>query len=270
MVAFYKHNIASWRGGTASLTDPQYRLYHVIVEQIYFEEGPITLHVRAIAGLCNMSTRMVRLTFAELVNLGKLSVGLDGKISQVRAEFELKNVTNNRRNAAKGGRTPRELNKNLNKNNEESRAPLQHDRSLREKRREEIDSESTSPLNPSLPSEPSDTVRSSDDDRAIKFQKEAGAGIAKPAKPNGHHPPDGWEAFWAACPRKRAKAAALRAYKAAIKKAAPATILAGLERHKPYWARRADPRFTPHPASWLNGECWNDDLSDTPTEGVLV
>ena len=67
MVAFYKHDIAAWRGGTASLTHEQYRVYHVLVEQMMLDEGSILVHERMLAGLSNMSTRAFRSALDDLV-----------------------------------------------------------------------------------------------------------------------------------------------------------------------------------------------------------
>jgi hypothetical protein len=56
-----------------------------------------------------------------------------------------------------------------------------------------------------------------------------------------------------AYPRKVARGAARRAWASAIRKADPGVILAAAERFRP------DPRYVPHPATWLNGERWRDD-----------
>jgi uncharacterized protein YdaU (DUF1376 family) len=84
MVAFYKHDIAAWRGGTASLSDRAYRVYHVIIEQIMLAEGPILLHDRSMAGLSNRSTRDFRAALKELSDLGLVYVE-GGKIGNLRA-----------------------------------------------------------------------------------------------------------------------------------------------------------------------------------------
>jgi len=64
--------------------------------------------------------------------------------------------------------------------------------------------------------------------------------------------------FWKDYPRKISKPHALNAFKRAIKNGATAEeILAGLERHRTAW-EQTDPEFIPHPATWLNGERWND------------
>jgi uncharacterized protein YdaU (DUF1376 family) len=103
MVAFYKHDISKWRGGTGILSDRAYRVYHVIVEEIYLEEGPIPLHERRLAGAANRSVRDFRAALQELVEAGKLRIE-DGRIQNERAGSELGAIFKNRENAAKGGR----------------------------------------------------------------------------------------------------------------------------------------------------------------------
>jgi uncharacterized protein YdaU (DUF1376 family) len=102
MVDFYRHNIAKWRGGTGSLTHEQYRAYHVIVEEIMLQEGPIVPHERMLSGTANMSVRAFRAALERLIEVGKL-VLKDGRIGNSRALFELEFVKTNRENAAKGG-----------------------------------------------------------------------------------------------------------------------------------------------------------------------
>ena len=61
--------------------------------------------------------------------------------------------------------------------------------------------------------------------------------------------------FWAAYPRKVAKGAALRAYRAARRKVSLDALLAALDayqKNKPDWQDYA------YPASWLNAERWED------------
>lgn len=71
-------------------------------------------------------------------------------------------------------------------------------------------------------------------------------------------PPDEFEEFWRHYPRRVAKAAARRAWKAASRKAGGGEIIRGAMR---YAAERdgQPPKFTKHPATWLNGECWTDE-----------
>lgn len=66
--------------------------------------------------------------------------------------------------------------------------------------------------------------------------------------------------FWRAYPRRVAKPEALKAFGKAIAKIPHpdplGVMLAGLERAKALWL---DPKFIPHPATWLNQERWTDE-----------
>ena len=81
---------------------------------------------------------------------------------------------------------------------------------------------------------------------------------------------EGFASFWQAYPRKVAKAAALKAWaKLRPDAALQASILAGL------WAavrseqwQRDGGAYIPHPATWLNGRRWEDDL--TPAALTVV
>jgi hypothetical protein len=72
----------------------------------------------------------------------------------------------------------------------------------------------------------------------------------------------GFEDWWRQYPKRVAKAAALRAYRTVITKqlATVDELLAGAMR---YAAERglSDPRYTKHPATWLNGGCWADEAA---------
>lgn len=68
--------------------------------------------------------------------------------------------------------------------------------------------------------------------------------------------PDRFDEFYAAYPRKVAKPAAKKAYAAAIKRGNKHdAMMAGVAR---LVASRPDPQYTPHPATWINQERWND------------
>lgn len=87
---------------------------------------------------------------------------------------------------------------------------------------------------------------------------------AQPAPSRKHAQPadpDGWQAWYSLYPRKTGKGAALRAYRSALKKATPEQLLDALQQQLPAMVAQ-EPRFRPHPATWLNGERW---LDETPT-----
>ena len=65
-----------------------------------------------------------------------------------------------------------------------------------------------------------------------------------------------FELFWAAYPRKTAKGNARKAWATAVKQADPETIIAAAGR---YAKSVTDPKFTAHPATWLNAERWLDE-----------
>ena len=70
-----------------------------------------------------------------------------------------------------------------------------------------------------------------------------------------------FDLFWAAYPRKTAKGNAEKSWK----KIKPdeklvAEIIAAIAKQKPTWT---DPKFIPHPATWLNGKRWLDGVEVT-------
>ncbi len=69
-----------------------------------------------------------------------------------------------------------------------------------------------------------------------------------------------FEAFWINYPRKEAKAAARKAWPAAARKLDPERLAKAARYWAGLWADAGTPRqFIPYPATWLNGERWNDD-----------
>jgi phage replication O-like protein O len=69
-----------------------------------------------------------------------------------------------------------------------------------------------------------------------------------------------FDRFYAAYPRKVSRKAAERAFaRLAPDDQLVADILAGLERAKAS-GQWSDPKFTPHPATWLNAEGWRDEV----------
>src|SRR5262249_55594530 len=68
---------------------------------------------------------------------------------------------------------------------------------------------------------------------------------------------NGFDEFWEIYPRKVAKQAAIRMYKRALKLTTPATILSAATRYARERSGK-DIEFTKHPATWLNGERWQD------------
>lgn len=69
--------------------------------------------------------------------------------------------------------------------------------------------------------------------------------------------PQGFAQFWETYPLKRARPTALAAWrKRKFNEGEIAAVLRALERQKVGWS---DPRYIPHPATWINQERWNDE-----------
>ena len=90
--------------------------------------------------------------------------------------------------------------------------------------------------------------------------------VPKPVKETGKEnhnsrsaPLAGFDDFWKVYPRKVAKGSAVKAWRSAIKKAPPDEITSAAGKYK--WPD--DPKFIPHPATWLNAERWAD-VEGTP------
>lgn len=87
--------------------------------------------------------------------------------------------------------------------------------------------------------------------------------IPDPTRPDPKPParkladPEGFAAFWENYPRKVGRAAAVKAYRSALKVAPPDAIAAGLRRALPAMLA-AEEQFRPHPTTWLNQERWAD------------
>jgi hypothetical protein len=75
----------------------------------------------------------------------------------------------------------------------------------------------------------------------------------------------GFVAFWSNYPRKDKKGYARKAWISALQKAPAETILSGLSRHQ----FNENPRYIPHPTTWLNGECWLQASDDDGIDPVL-
>lgn len=79
----------------------------------------------------------------------------------------------------------------------------------------------------------------------------------RPKRQNGEVDPE-FDRFWQQYPRKVSRGAARKAWETAVRRAEVPAILAAVMR---YAAERdgQDPRYTKHPATWLNSDCWLDE-----------
>lgn len=66
-----------------------------------------------------------------------------------------------------------------------------------------------------------------------------------------------FEDWYSLYPRKASRGQAIRAFRAARKKAPLEILMKGAQAYRDDPRRK--PEYTKHPATWLNGECWKDD-----------
>lgn len=84
--------------------------------------------------------------------------------------------------------------------------------------------------------------------------------ITPPLPPKGETYSEAFNQFWSAYPRKEAKGAAAKSWKAQKLDGKLSDILAGLELYKrcEQWTKDQG-RFIPHPTTWLNQRRWEDE-----------
>lgn len=77
----------------------------------------------------------------------------------------------------------------------------------------------------------------------------------------------GFSAWYAIYPRKVGRGHAQKAYRSALKKTDPETLMAGVVRYTAEVANKAQ-GFIKHPGTWLNAECWADE-GDESLENLM-
>lgn len=93
----------------------------------------------------------------------------------------------------------------------------------------------------------------------VKVSKEVNKQAASPV---------GFAEFWTAYPRKKGKAEAEKAFAKAIKLTDLDTLLLAikLQSSELKWHDKANERYIPHPATWLNARRWEDSAPQKPAD----
>lgn len=114
--------------GMQCLTLEERGAYNTILDLIYDRQAPLPDDPRWLAGWMGVSLRKWATLRATLIVKGKLYVTPDGRLANVRADFELETAAELSRNraetGAKGGRKRRENGTDPNKNNDVGQAGL--------------------------------------------------------------------------------------------------------------------------------------------------
>lgn len=70
-----------------------------------------------------------------------------------------------------------------------------------------------------------------------------------------------FQEFWKCAYRKTSKGSSAKAFDRACRRADPQVILAAWKKQNEQWRKDgADKRYVPHPATWLNGDRWEDEM----------
>lgn len=105
---------------------------------------------------------------------------------------------------------------------------------------------------------------------ALERQFEVAQRPAAASKRKPRTPPQRFDEFWKAYPRKVGKIAAERAYAKALTAGHdPALIIEGA-RFYAMERKLQDPQYTKHPATWLNAGCWQDEPDPAYTPPVIT
>jgi uncharacterized protein YdaU (DUF1376 family) len=229
MKTWYQHFIVDWMDSTANLDDGAYRVYHVIIQKIYENEGPLTHNETALAGLCKQHPLAFRKNLKTLIDLGKLRL-TKGKLTNDRARIELKRLANLRKTKQEAGEASGKVRRGRSQqtleNKESARTDVQQPASLK---REE-------------------------DKREEKKDSDASASESRMAL--NDWPKDFREQFWKLYPNKVGKPKALEKLDRVRKRGAPwLDVIEGLKR---YIAAKPVDRAWLNPETFLNQERWLD------------
>lgn len=231
--------------GIAGMTPVQGHVYWVVCSLIYSSRRAILADDDRLFAIVKADPRSIRAAIGELVAKGKIERqdGGDLMVRRCRDELErgLRRIQEAAENGSKGGR-PRAT-------NEENQPDTKPEAFPAEKL-----SPSPSPSSLSMSREGAGVIpfpgSEADQDQAAK---------KKTAEP------EGFAEWYGAFPLHKSRAAAVKAYRAALKKVSGDVLLDGA---KAYAAERngQPAKFTKHPATWLNEECWLDEATAHPRQ----
>lgn len=77
-----------------------------------------------------------------------------------------------------------------------------------------------------------------------------------------------FDSFWSTYPRRIAKANAVKAWQKAIKATDPQTIIDAAAKYATS-VNGKERQFVKHPATWLNGGCWDDEPESAPEPEII-
>lgn len=218
--------------GVSPLTAEQQGVFWMVCALIMSHGGPIPADHKRIAHLTNIRPSKAKRICDALIACGKLSES-GGKLSQKRAETEVKSAQKRSENGSKSGQISgvvRRENKDLEEKSFNDPDELTNNH-------KPITNNQNKDLNPRARGDSPRQKALSDADRERDAQ---------------------FERWYARYPRRCGKGQARRAFLSAVSKIEFDALFSAVQSFAERCAE-TDPKFIPHPATWLNGERWLDD-----------
>jgi hypothetical protein len=233
-----------------ALTPLAFMLAYVLANLVNDREGYAWPSITRLAAECRVTERGVQKVIRRLVERGHLSVERgSGRGETNRYRWTIKND-----NGAPRTENAQDADRLTRCNGEAPRAPkgrtLVH--SIDSKRVNHGSEKGEQPFEKGRTAVPPTLFNESIYDLSYRLPSRRSAKIA-----------NAFDAFWRTYPKKVAVTEAMRAFAQAIERAPPDEIIRGAAR---YAAERdgENPRYTKHPATWLNKDCWLEQASPCP------
>lgn len=122
------------------------------------------------------------------------------------------------------------------------------------------------PIGDQLGDGPSSSTSSSKDTLSRESSSSTSSPPKKPRRSPDQGEPSGFNEFYQAYPRRVGRRHAAKAYRSALTRASPDTILTGACRYAAATIGK-DREMVAHPATWLNGDRWLDEISPPASNG---
>lgn len=231
-------------GALSGMTPTQGYVYVVALLRIYERGGPCPDSVAVFARRTGLRESVVSEALGFLFETGRLlknDAGIHNPVALDVLSEQTEKADLLRSKAVKGAKARWEKTKR-NQQNGHARGNAQAMPNDAESRRKK-ERESENPSSPSL-----------------DLESETPSSFGQLALTTGSVSSDEFETFWSAYPKKVAKIAAKRAFASARKRIKFGAMLSMLEVHKARWRDRGDAQYVPNPATWLNGNRWEDQL----------
>ena len=221
---FIKFYPSDFLAGTSGLSPAERGVYITILCLIYEADGGIARDDARLSRRCGMPKAAFKRTIEALLDEGKL-IEDAGVLSNKRAEKAIVDRQNRTQNA--------------------THAANQKWNAQRQKTQQKQRPDDADAVPPQCVADASQKPEPEPEKERINISAKAD---------------DGFDDFWQHVPKKAGKGQARKAWRSALKKADPETIIAAMQGY----ARQRegqDQQFTAHPATWLNGERWLDEAA---------